>query len=111
MRTHLPTDGAMFPAIIETISTDYEIPADLLLGDRGTARVAFARQLVMVLAKRHTGLSSAEIASRLGNRDAGTVRHAVKVVKEKEKHSEPLAAYLKAVCEWLNIQQANQCTP
>ena len=50
---------------------------------RGPPRAAFARQVAMYLARRHTKSSLNEIGDAFGGRDHGTVLHACKTVQDR----------------------------
>jgi len=70
-----------------------------LLSGRRTADVVYPRQIAMFLCKEFTKRSLPEIGRRFGGRDHTTVLHAVRIVGQREKTNETLAADLKALRE------------
>lgn len=65
--------------IVLASSDHFGIPVNQIMGERGSARVAQARQLAMSLAMELTGAQTERIA-RYFNRDHKTVMHAANVV-------------------------------
>ncbi|SHE63190.1 dnaA protein helix-turn-helix [Kaistia soli DSM 19436] len=75
-------DEATRRLLAETIGTELSVrPERILGGDRGPARVAFARHLAIYLARTRLGLSFAE-TGRLFERDRTTAAHACRRIEE-----------------------------
>ncbi|HWJ72083.1 MAG TPA: helix-turn-helix domain-containing protein [Kaistia sp.] len=75
-------DEATRRLLAETIGTALAIRPDRILGGaRGPARIAFARQLAIYLARTRLGLSFTE-TGRLFQRDRTTAAHACRRIEE-----------------------------
>ena len=71
-----------FDTIVETVCSQYNIEPSLLYSKTRKREVADARQLVMMLAKKHTKMSSTNIGLKL-DRNHATVLHACKAIEER----------------------------
>jgi len=68
------------------------ISLEELAGRRRTARIAGARMLAMALVREATNLSLVEVGQVFGDRDHGTVIHAVKTIASRCDHEAVFAA-------------------
>jgi chromosomal replication initiator protein len=59
------------------VAKEFDVTVESLRGKRRTARIAFARQVAMFLAKKLTPMTLVEIGKNFGNRDHTTVLYAV----------------------------------
>lgn len=73
------------PKIQKCIADYYKIEVEELVGRRRTASIALARQMAMYVARKRTKHSLQEIGKQFGNRDHGTVMHAIVVVENAIK--------------------------
>ena len=64
-------------------SAAFEVTQDELVSAARTARVAWARQVAMYLARRHTGASLPAIGERFGGRNHTTVMYACRKASER----------------------------
>lgn len=71
-----------FDMITETVCSQYNIEHSVLFGKSRKREVADARQLVMMLAKKYTKMSSTNIGLKL-NRNHATVLYACKTIEER----------------------------
>lgn len=71
-----------FDVIADAVCSQYNIEKELLFGKSRKREVADARQLVMMLAKRHAKMSSTNIGLKL-NRNHATVLYACKTIEER----------------------------
>ncbi|MBD3236135.1 MAG: chromosomal replication initiator protein DnaA [Candidatus Eisenbacteria bacterium] len=63
--------------IQQRVAKEFDVTVESLRGKRRTARIAFARQVAMFLAKQLTPMTLVEIGKSFGNRDHTTVLYAV----------------------------------
>ncbi len=75
--THIGID-----LIQSKVAEFYKIDLAEITSKRRTANIALARQIAMYIARKHTTYSLQEIGRRFGNRDHGTVMHAIKTVAD-----------------------------
>ncbi len=78
-RRATPTIDAVFTVTCEA----FEVSRDELLSTARTARVAWARQVAMYLARRHTGASLPAIGDAFGGRNHTTVMYACRRAGER----------------------------
>ena len=71
-----------FDVIVDAVCSQFSIDKDLLYGKSRKREVADARQLVMMLAKKHAKMSSTNIGLKL-NRNHATVLYACKAIEER----------------------------
>lgn len=71
-----------FDVIVDAVCSQFSIDKDLLYGKSRKREVADARQLVMMLAKKHAKMSSTNIGLKL-NRNHATVLYACKTIEER----------------------------
>lgn len=71
--------------LIGVACTVCEVPLQLITSSRRDKRTARARQLVMYLAREHTQMSYAEIASHLGRKDHTTVMYGCRQIEAQLK--------------------------
>ncbi|MBI2857251.1 MAG: chromosomal replication initiator protein DnaA, partial [Chloroflexi bacterium] len=69
--------------IIETVSSDFEVPAEAMKGKRRDAKTALARQVAMHIIREELHLPLTEIGGCLGSRDHSTVFHACQKIEEE----------------------------
>ncbi|MBI2858585.1 MAG: chromosomal replication initiator protein DnaA [Chloroflexi bacterium] len=70
-------------AVIEQVSTHFEMPCEALSGKRRDAKTAIARQVAMYLIRDELHLPFAEIGRSFGGRDHSTVVHACEKIEEE----------------------------
>ncbi len=74
--------------IQKKVAEYYKIDEAEICGKRRTANIAMARQVAMFISRRLTTHSLQEIGKQFGNRDHGTVMHAMNVVDTAMKNSD-----------------------
>jgi len=67
-------------SIQEATAKYFQIDSAEIIGRRRPANIALARQIAMYISKRLTNHTLEEIGRQFGNRDHGTVIHAIKVI-------------------------------
>ena len=90
-----------FDTIVDTVCTQFNIDQTTLLGKSRKRDVADARQLVMMLAKKYTKLSSTNIGLKL-NRNHATVLYACKTIEERISVEKDYRALVEKVEEALH---------
>ena len=85
-----------FDLIAETVCSQYHVDMASLYGKSRKREVADARQLVMMLAKKHTKMSSTNIGMKL-NRNHATVLYACKTIEERISVDKDYRALVDAV--------------
>ena len=88
--------------IQQVVCQHYGISRADILSHRRTAKVVFARQIAMYLAKTLTLRSLPEIGRRFGGRDHTTVLHAVRKIEGLSRPAEPLAGEISALKELID---------
>ncbi|MCM1291023.1 MAG: chromosomal replication initiator protein DnaA [Prevotella sp.] len=77
-----------FDMIVETTADSFSLNPDVIFGKSRVKEIAEARQIIMYLTKKHTGLSLPAIGAKL-NRKHSTVLHDIRMISsKKEKDSE-----------------------
>lgn len=85
-------------AIKRATLTEYPgISLNDLTSSRRTAKMVFARQVAMYLAKKLTPNSLPEIGRRFGGRDHTTVLHAVRKIEDLVSRDQALAAQVERI--------------
>lgn len=90
-----------FDAIAETVCSQFNIDLNMLLGKSRKREVADARQLVMMLTKKYTKLSSTNIGLKL-NRNHATVLYACKTIEERISVDKDYRALVSKIEDALN---------
>lgn len=88
-----------FDYILDAVSSAYTIPVQEILGRGRRSEVAHARQVVMFLAHKHSGLSSARIGNLLGGRSHATVLHGVSSVEKRMQKDEAYRKQIKSILQ------------
>jgi len=79
-RTEEDEQNLSISSIQEVTAKYFQIDPAEIIGRRRPANIALARQIAMYISKRLTNLTLEEIGRQFGNRDHGTVIHAIKVI-------------------------------
>jgi chromosomal replication initiator protein len=85
--------------IAEVVCQVYEVELGQLKGRRRTNAIALPRQI----ARRHTGMSLAEIGREFGGRDHTTVMHACEKIERQSAEDPDLRATLSEVARTLGV--------
>jgi hypothetical protein len=83
-----PVHRAVVRHIVRDVAEEFGFTQTEIMGRLKTKDVARARQIVMYLAKRHSGHSYPEIGRRLGGRDHTTIMHGCRTI-EREMQCDP----------------------
>lgn len=68
--------------ILKTVSEHYHLTTSDMIGEKRTKSIAYARQIAMYISRKLTKLSTTQIGKQFGNREHGTVMHAVKKIED-----------------------------
>ena len=63
--------------IMDAVCEEFNVSSDILSSQSRQRDIVIARQVAMLLAKRHTELTVSDIGRRMGNRTFATVAHAI----------------------------------
>lgn len=85
-----------FDMIIEATAEYYNISPDAIFSQSRMREIVDARQMVMFLSRKHTGLSFPAIGSKL-NRKHTTVQHGIISVKDRLQYSKELSEALTSI--------------
>ncbi len=102
-QTTLTTDS-----IRSRVAAYFELPVDALVSQGRSARVSWARQVAIHLARELTGASLAEVGSAFGGRNPATVLHACRRVAERVAASKEDAADVTALSTSLTARPADR---
>jgi chromosomal replication initiator protein len=95
-------------AIQRAVASHYEVSADDLVSATRRARVAWARQVAIHLARQLTNLPLQAIGEGFGGRNHATVLHACKRVGERLVVDDHVAGELRELTDGLLSQQADR---
>lgn len=85
-----------FDMIVEATAEYYRLNPDVIFTKSRVRDIADARQLIMYLCSKHTGLSSSAIGAKLNRRHA-TVLHAVKAISDRMPYSKELTSAVDTI--------------
>lgn len=85
-----------FDMIVENTAEFYRLNPDTIFSKSRLRDIADARQMIMYLCKKHTGLSSPAIGAKL-NRSHATVLHGINTVSERLEYSRELSDAVSAI--------------
>ncbi|MDE6811416.1 MAG: chromosomal replication initiator protein DnaA [Muribaculaceae bacterium] len=85
-----------FDMIVECVAEYYNLNPDSVFSKNRMRDINDARQLIMYLSHKHTGLSSTVIGRKL-NRQHGTVLHGISAIKERMSVIPELANAIEAI--------------
>lgn len=89
-----------FDMIVETTAEIFHLNPDVIFSKSRMREIAEARQVIMYLAHKHTGLSSKAIGTRL-NREHTTVLHGISSITDRMGIEQELSTMLVAIEEEL----------
>ena len=89
--------------IQQKVSEFYRIDPGDMTGKRRPANIVMARQVAMFISRKLTTHSLVEIGKMFGNRDHGTVMHAIKVVDHEINHDENVRRAVEHLMKTLSI--------
>jgi len=87
-----PGAGVTIKAIVDAVTSHYNVTLAALQSKRRQRSIAEPRQVCMYLAREFTRYSLEEVGTYFGGRDHTTVLHAVRAIKKRCKTDESLAA-------------------
>jgi len=87
-----PGAGVTIQAIVEEVTTHFNVTLAALQSKRRQRSIAEPRQVCMFLAREYTRFSLEEIGGYFGGRDHTTVLHAVRTITKRRETDEHLAA-------------------
>ncbi len=90
-----------FDVIADAVCSQYNIDREMLYGKSRKREVADARQLVMMLAKKHAKMSSTNIGRKL-NRNHATVLYACKTIEERVSVEKEFGQFVSQIEAKLN---------
>lgn len=91
-------------AIMRAVQDHYGVSIAEMQSPQKTTRIALARQVVMYLAKEHSGATNREIGRPMGHRDPTTCYHGHQTIARKLKTGDrKLAADIAAIKAALNV--------
>lgn len=91
-----------FDMIVENTAEYYHLNPDTIFSKSRLRDIADARQMIMYLCKKHTGLSSPAIGSKL-NRSHATVLHGISAVEDRLNFNKELSDAVTAIESALKI--------
>lgn len=91
-----------FDMIVESTAEFYKLNPDAIFSKSRLRDIADARQMIMYLCKKHTGLSSPAIGAKL-NRKHATVLHGVSAIADRLDYSKELSDAVAAIEKSMNI--------
>lgn len=91
-----PRHDLNFEMIVEAAAGYYNLKPDVLYSKSRLRDIADARQIVMYLCHKHTGLSSSAIGIKLNRRHA-TVLHGISTVRQRIPANEEVAAAVRSI--------------
>lgn len=90
------TKTVNFDMIVENTAEYYGISPDVIFSKVRVRDIADARQIIMYLCNKHTGLSTPAIGAKL-NREHSTVLHGITAVKDRLTYSKDVAAAIETI--------------
>lgn len=91
-----------FDMIVEHTAEYFRLNPDVIFSKSRLREISDARQMIMYLCKKHTGLSSTSIGSKL-NRQHATVLHGIASIEDRLQYSKELAETVASIEKVLNI--------
>ena len=100
IRSIIPDDGIIKitpQKIIDSVSSDYNISSEEIIGKSKQKNIALPRQIAMYLCKTLTNMNFVMIAKALGNKDRTTIMYGVDKIMEPIKTDSILKADIEAI--------------
>lgn len=85
-----------FDMIVESAAEHYHLNPDVIFSKSRVREIADARQMIMFLAKKHTGLSLPAIGAKM-NRKHSTVLHDIRCVQDRMSVSPEVESTIEAI--------------